>query len=87
MAKKQTLNLNPSEEEINDAAIEIEEILKKRGLGMQAVIQIFKVPPQKSPIIMAGNDQTVDIMDASQLSDNDKAMLEALKPIGDEIGK
>lgn len=42
------------EENINEAAIEIGEILKRRGLGMQAVIQVFK---PESPVIAMGNGE------------------------------
>jgi hypothetical protein len=45
--------------EIQEAAQEIEAVLKKHNLGMHAVLQIFKLTPQaqdKNPIIMAGNE-------------------------------
>lgn len=67
-------------QEINEVAAQIGQLLKEHGLGMQAVIQIFKEEkkeksPPKSNIILPGSEQDIP-----------PEVIEALKPIGDKIG-
>ncbi len=54
---------DPLEGEIKGVADEVAQLLKKHGLGMQAVIQIFKIP--ESPIVAQGNAEDIaDILKA-----------------------
>jgi len=75
------------EAEVRAVGEKINKILNEAGMGMQPVIQIFKLPPKEapSPIIMAGNtNEPSNII--TETTDNDRAMMEALKPLGDKIG-
>ncbi len=71
---------------IREAAIEIEEILKKRGLGLQAVLQIYKV--EKSPVVASGNGEIPkELLEAMTKVEGDafpeitEAKVEATEPV------
>lgn len=68
--------IDPVEAEIKGVASQVADLLKEHGLGMQAVIQIFKIP--ESPIVAAGNVETGQPMSAKEIA-------EALRPVGDKI--
>lgn len=87
MAKPSKASKTKSDEQvIRETADEISKLLHSRGLGMQAVIQIFKLEPAKSPIIAAGNTESGLVLPGSE-NDVHPGILEALKPMGDEISR
>lgn len=80
---KKKMTQETDEQLIRRTADDIQKLLQERGLGMQPSIQIGRIAPQRSPIIAAGNTETGLV--TGDISDNDRAMLDALRPIGDKI--
>lgn len=82
-----------AEPNIQQAAKEIQDILKKYHLGMQPIIQIFTLQPAppESPIVAMGHTDNpafiVPGSDNDPFKDVPPAFLEALTKPGDEIRK